>query len=323
MSHTLTASLKQALLSLGFLIAFTGVVVVLLLAAFEDMQHFSLKEEIKMKKIISTLWLVVSCILLCACQPTPEASVIIVGDDSKYLEPASQGGNPLTDDLPERYEGIIDVGNKNVKIKIDASVIAPVLERYAVFSARPEFLSQAMVDKARAALIGDKTMYDPLSVTDLTQEEVLIRLSSYKQAQAELQGRNESSPYIDDMIAFYEEKLKAAPVTIDRTVNDGKFGDKRSVAEQKSDSPPVPTLLPPGNDYNRITASVDLGNETLATFSAYRSDSGKLSYIRLENTGTAYLAKQYRVNRADIEELSTTFSKAKSMAQEVIKKYRA
>lgn len=102
MSHTLTASLKQALLSLDFLIAFTGVVVVLLLAAFEDMQHFSLKEEIKMKKIISTLWLVVSCILLCACQPTPEAPVIIVGDDSKYLEPASQGGNPLTDDLPER-----------------------------------------------------------------------------------------------------------------------------------------------------------------------------------------------------------------------------
>ena len=50
MSHTLTASLKQALLSLGFLIAFTGVVVVLLLAAFEDMQHFSLKEEIKMKR---------------------------------------------------------------------------------------------------------------------------------------------------------------------------------------------------------------------------------------------------------------------------------
>ena len=124
MSHTLTASLKQALLSLGFLIAFTGVVVVLLLAAFEDMQHFSLKEEIKMKKIISTLWLVVSCILLCACQKTPEAPVIIVGDDSKYLEPASQGGNPLADDLPERYEGIIDVGNKNVKIKIDASVIA-------------------------------------------------------------------------------------------------------------------------------------------------------------------------------------------------------
>ena len=319
MSHTLTAGLRQALLSRGFLIAFTGVVVVLLLAAFEDVQHFSLKEEIKMKKIISTLWLVVSCILLCACQKTPEAPVIIVGDDSKYLEPASQGGNPLTDDLPERYEGIIDVGNKNVKIKIDASVIAPVLERYAVFSARPEFLSQAMVDKARAALIGDKTMYDPLSVTDLTQEEVLIRLNSYKQAQAELQGRNESSPYIDDMIAFYEEKLKAAPVTIDRTVNDGKFGDKRSAAEQKSDSPPVPTLLLPGNDYNRITASVDLGNETLATFSAYRSDSGKLSYIRLENMGTAYLAKQYRVNRADIEELSTTFSKAKSMAQEVIK----
>ena len=73
-----------------------------------------------------------------ACQPTPEASVIIVGDDSKYLEPASQGGNPLTDDLPERYEGIIDVENKNVKIKIDASVISPVLERYAVFSARPD-----------------------------------------------------------------------------------------------------------------------------------------------------------------------------------------
>mgnify|MGYP001098511927 CR=1 FL=1 len=273
---------------------------------------------VRMLAILIFTILLLTCFTT-ACQPTPEASVIIVGDDSKYLEPASQGGNPLTDDLSERYEGIIDVGNKNVKIKIDASVIAPVLERYAVFSARPEFLSQAMVDKARAALIGDKTMYDPLSVTDLTQEEVLIRLNSYKQAQAELQGRNESSPYIDDMIAFYEEKLKAAPVTIDRTVNDGKFGDKRSVAEQKSDSPPVPTLLPPGNDYNRITASVDLGNETLATFSAYRSDSGKLSYIRLENTGTAYLAKQYRVNRADIEELSTTFSKAKSMAQEVIK----
>lgn len=43
MSHTLTASLKQALLSLGFLIAFTGVVVVLLLAAFEDVQHFSIR----------------------------------------------------------------------------------------------------------------------------------------------------------------------------------------------------------------------------------------------------------------------------------------
>ena len=54
MSHTLTASLKQALLSLGFLIAFTGVIVVLLLAAFEDMQHFSVEEEIKMKKIIKS-----------------------------------------------------------------------------------------------------------------------------------------------------------------------------------------------------------------------------------------------------------------------------
>lgn len=139
-----------------------------------------------MKKIISTLWLVISCILLCACQRTPDKPAVIVGDERQYFEPASQGGNPLTDDLPERYEGIIDVENKNVKIKIDASVISPVLERYAVFSARPEFISQAMVDKARAALIGDKTMYDPLSITDLTQEEVLIRLSSYKQAQAEL-----------------------------------------------------------------------------------------------------------------------------------------
>lgn len=52
MSHTLTASLKQALLSLGFLIAFTGVVVVLLLAAFEDMQHFFIKMVDYLKKAL-------------------------------------------------------------------------------------------------------------------------------------------------------------------------------------------------------------------------------------------------------------------------------
>mgnify|MGYP007008091688 CR=1 FL=1 len=73
-----------------------------------------------MKKIISTLWLVISCILLCACQRTPDKPAVIVGDERQYFEPASQGGNPLTDDLPERYEGIIDVGNKNVKIKINS-----------------------------------------------------------------------------------------------------------------------------------------------------------------------------------------------------------
>ncbi len=108
-------------------------------------------------------------------------------------------------------------------------------------------------------------------------------------------------------------------MTIERTINDGKFGDKHPVAVQKSDAPPVPTLLPPGNDYNRITASVDLGKETFATFSAYRSDSGKLSYIRLENTGESYLSYQYKVNRSDIEQLSLTFAEAKDMAQTLIK----
>ena len=89
------------------------------------MRHFPLEEEAKMKKIISTLWLVISCILLCACQRTPDKPAVIVGDERQYFEPASQGGNPLTDDLPERYEGIIDVGNKNVKIKIHAFIFQP------------------------------------------------------------------------------------------------------------------------------------------------------------------------------------------------------
>lgn len=69
------------------------------------MQHFPLKEEIKMKKFISTLWLVVSCILLCACQPTPEQPAITEKQNTgSFLEQASmqENGKHFRDmDIPD------------------------------------------------------------------------------------------------------------------------------------------------------------------------------------------------------------------------------
>lgn len=276
-----------------------------------------------MKKIVCSIAkCIIICLLLGGCQPNPQRDAIIGRETQKYTEsqPTAASGDGFSIDAPTEYVATLESGNPNVSIEIDAAVVATHLDAYKVYSAAPVFLSQDMVDQAISVLLGNNTLYNTISTTDLTQAEVLERLAHFKQLQAELEANKDSSAYVEEMIAFYSVKLKTAPVTIERTVNDGRFGEKSATPTQDPNSPPVPMLLPPGNDYNSINAIVNMGKDTYASFSAYRSDSGKASYIRFTNCGSSYLTNSYQNNSSDLASLELTFSDAKYQAEDVIQK---
>ena len=219
MSHTLTASLKQALLSLGFLIAFTGVVVVLLLAAFEDMQHFSLKEEIKMKKIISTLWLVVSCILLCACQPTPSISPIVGEQDGKDSliisgqgSDGKKGEKASADRFPQKYNDQIDLPKVNMIIRYDADISAEVIEGASIYTVQR--LKRSDDENIRLVNMFSQgaSLYEYAQANKAYWANVLIKLK-----QKSANGDYDEQFDVNSVVREIEEKIKNSPESTGRT----------------------------------------------------------------------------------------------------------
>lgn len=219
MSHTLTASLKQALLSLGFLIAFTGVVVVLLLAAFEDVQHFSLKEEIKMKKIISTLWLVVSCILLCACQPTPNISPIVGEQDGKDSliisgqgSDGKKGEKASADSFPQKYNDQIDFPKANMIIRYDADISAEGIEGASIYTVQR--LKRSDDENIRLVNMFSQgaSLYEYAQANKAYWANVLIKLK-----QKSANGDYDEQFDVNSVVRKIEEKIKNSPESTGRT----------------------------------------------------------------------------------------------------------
>ena len=91
-----------------------------------------------MKKIISTLWLVVSCILLCACQPTPEQPAITEKQNTgSFLEQAGmqENGKHFRDmDIPDGKYVFSTTGlGGRLSIDVSAEIDRPDVDSIAIY----------------------------------------------------------------------------------------------------------------------------------------------------------------------------------------------
>ena len=115
-----------------------------------------------MKRIISILLLV---LLLCACQPTPESSIVVGKDQSAMLEKAEGTHTPVEETMPASEHIQEQFSDHGVTVTMDAAVSIPKTEMPIIRVHGVDF-TQEQVDRIWNVLIGETTMYDLFSATE-------------------------------------------------------------------------------------------------------------------------------------------------------------
>ena len=125
--------------------------------------------------------LLLSALLLPACQPTPEEDIVVNKGDGALMElvlataaPEQEQTARVPYSAPARYEEAFVGYSDNLSVEIDAEVIAPPEAPIPVYEAQPLEWTDAQADACICALIGDVTLYEQTSALSKAEVEALI-----------------------------------------------------------------------------------------------------------------------------------------------------
>lgn len=133
---------------------------------------------------------------LTACQENPEGSIVAHKDMDKLISQAADtgsgsvtGGDVVQQaQRSETYQATIENESLGVTVNVNAQVEVPQVDKLSVYRVEQSPFDQAFLDKAKAALIGDETLYDGAALETRTKGEIEQEIQSWRQALNELEA---------------------------------------------------------------------------------------------------------------------------------------
>lgn len=161
------------------------------------------------KRIIALLFTAV--VLLTACQPTPDETVVI-GKNNNNLN-SIIGSTPAptikTEDIQEKETWQEELNGKNVTININAEILFPNAAQIPVVEVAPQYFTEEDAQKAITVFFKDCEVYDkPV----YTKEVIEAQIVTLKKELTDIQNGTIEGD-IDDIkkqIEYYTELLKTA-----------------------------------------------------------------------------------------------------------------
>ena len=129
-----------------------------------------------MKRFTAILLSIFTLFALTACQPTPEAAVVMQKDTDRMVEQATGDGEsaalPLREQLAAPDMMNVTAEEDGFTILAHASVILPETDAIPVITVKAGSFSQELTNILWDLLIGDKAMYKPRTEDDRTKAEL-------------------------------------------------------------------------------------------------------------------------------------------------------
>ena len=129
-----------------------------------------------MKRFTAILLSIFTVFALTACQPTPEAAVVMRKDTDRMVEQAVGDGEsaalPLREQLAAPDMINVTAEEDGFTILAHASVILPETDAIPVITVKAGSFSQELTNRLWDLLIGDKAMYKPRTEDDRTKAEL-------------------------------------------------------------------------------------------------------------------------------------------------------
>lgn len=147
-----------------------------------------------MKRTLCLLTALLLAALFSACQPTPEAPIVIEKDTDTLLEQATTDREaaalPLREQLsaPDWMDVMAEDGD--FTILAHAAVHLPETDTIPIISVKVGAFSQELIDKLWYLLIGDMAMYQPRTEADRTKAELEEAIAL---KQSELEGLHKTN----------------------------------------------------------------------------------------------------------------------------------
>lgn len=171
-----------------------------------------------MKRTLCLLTALPLAALFSACQPTPEAPIVIEKDTDTLLEQATTDREaaalPLREQLsaPDWMDVMAEDGD--FTILAHAAVHLPETDTIPIISVKVGAFSQELIDKLWDLLIGDMAMYQPRTEADRTKAELEEAIAL---KQSELEGIEQNEFYEENKalreaeLAQLQELYRTAP----------------------------------------------------------------------------------------------------------------
>ncbi len=163
--------------------------------------------------------------LLAGCEKTPDQSIVRekgANGIKNYESEGKDDGTSLKEKLkiPERYMNKASYEEGALVIDTDAKVVVPDVSSMDTIAVSAMEADQALLDTVTKAFFGDSKIYNGLTYTQMTKEQVQKQLTQLKKYKAEgnidpyKQGKDENGQLyfdIDAQITRYERELQTAP----------------------------------------------------------------------------------------------------------------
>jgi hypothetical protein len=163
-----------------------------------------------MKRFTAILLSIFTLFTLTACQPTPEAAVVMQKDTDRMVEQATGDGEsaalPLREQLAAPDMMNVTAEEDGFTILAHAAVILPETDAIPVITVKAGSFSQELTNRLWDLLIGDKAMYKPRTEGDRTKAEL-------EQAIINIQNdieRIQHNEYYEENKALREAEREAA-----------------------------------------------------------------------------------------------------------------
>ncbi len=304
-----------------------------------------------MKRILAAVLGLITALLFCACQPTPEKAVVVQKDSERLLEDAQKdtANSPETSAdvslqeqyaIPETYQFEAQGADGLLNIHVDAQVVVPGTSAMPIYRVKKAQFSQGVVTALFGTLCGDAEMY--VRSWERTKEQIQEEILQIKKGISE-----ENQQFLDngglsgseENIAMLEKQLKTAPETIVEERADGILREISEVqpvpdpgieagAEEPEETPPPETITYLGLDayeryeegINGTGRSINVQNrDNLAVifYTDFRNPGGGVNF---SSSGTVAILDDTDIDAEIQSEIGLAPSEAEQMVQELLDK---
>lgn len=186
----------------------------------------SRKQTIGKRTLCTLLPLLLCAALFPACQPTPEAPIVVQKNQENLLQAASQPAPENSDaslrertSSPAEYSDTI-IGD-HLEICVAAEVIIPDCTSVPIIRAEAADFSQDVVTTFFDALCGDAIMWKIASEMSKDEIEDAILDMQKSMLYAKSEGDMELAEVYEAAIEAYQQRLESAPETVEEVRSDG------------------------------------------------------------------------------------------------------
>lgn len=173
----------------------------------------------KLKRLAAAVLCGAVLMTTAACQEDPEGSIVANKDMDKLISQGAASDNESRVDAgelitkaqeTETYSTTIDSQNLGVKVEVNAKVDVPGVDKLSIYRVRQKPIDQEFLDKVRAELCGDVTLYDGSATRVRTKKDLEEEIQGLRQSMAEHEAQMkemENDPNIPEGEGFTDEEM--------------------------------------------------------------------------------------------------------------------